>query len=482
MNSKSPLSAISVTLAASNFEQTSATDSSGVVQFNGPAGEATATVRNDKKLADALAALVEKTPRDTPASGQSWICSDNTFQKANLGIPVAAGIPEEIMIIARTDVVFAIPEGWEDLQPSVPGPWRLSKSDPRAILQLVSQGLGRSVTLQCPAVEKVPFAGAFQPSPLWSPDHKRILQPGESLTSLAEKYLGDASEVDTLVALNPHVSAIHSGVTGSPPSPVTLPPEAVPGWLSIPQTVHSVTAEIEPVVVLFPVVHDADYGTSTSAQLAEMTRIAVACLHSMGILVRDNSKKAPFRGLKRLGIAGFSFGGTALWQALHSAVDEHGRTGGSKNQIQEIYAFDANRWRTMKANPVDILTTAKQTGEARLRVVVATKADADLTAFSASKNLTSSAHPDFKKADIFDIVKANSRGGNPDINGWYLHYTDAQFKKKGKDEWLKKQKGKGIPDEGNLDRGARHQFAVFGGEDPSVGETFFSRFLKDSGF
>jgi hypothetical protein len=236
---ETPLSAISVTLA----RQTSATDSAGVAQFSGPAGGATAIVRNDKRLSDALAALVEKTPRDTPPPVRPGFVAI-TPSKANQGIPVAAGISQEIMIIARTDVVFAIPEGWEDLEPSAAGPWRLSKSDSNAFLQLVSQGLGRSVTLQSPAAAEPPVAGTFQPSPLWSSDHKRILQPGESLASLAEKYLGDASEVDTLVALNPHVSAIHSGATTSPSSPVTLPPEAIPGWLSIPHTFQSETAAI----------------------------------------------------------------------------------------------------------------------------------------------------------------------------------------------------------------------------------------------
>ncbi len=240
----------------------------------------------------------------------------------------------------------------------------------------------------------------------------------------------------------------------------------------------------KPVVVLFPVVDGSKYGTSTSAQLAEMTRIAVACLHSMGIVMRDDSKKTPFRGLKRLGVAGFSFGGTALWKAIHSAVVEHQRPGGSPNRFQEIYVFDANGWRAQQANPGDILATAKQTRDVRLRVVVAKSTDADLTAFSGSTQLTSSAHPDFTASpDIFNLAKTKGPKGNPKINGWYLHYTKAQFDKLGMKKWFVDQgKGKGIPDEGNFDRGARHQFAVFGGEDPKVGETFFCHFLKESGF
>ena len=114
---ETPLSAISVTLAALNFEQTSATDSTGVVQFNGPAAGATAIVRNDKRLSDALAALVEKAPRDTlPPARPGFVAI--TPSKASKGVSLAASISQEIMLVARTDVVFDIPQGWEDLQPS----------------------------------------------------------------------------------------------------------------------------------------------------------------------------------------------------------------------------------------------------------------------------------------------------------------------------------------------------------------------------
>ncbi len=239
----------------------------------------------------------------------------------------------------------------------------------------------------------------------------------------------------------------------------------------------------KPVVVLFPVVNDADYGTSTSAQLAEMARVAVACLHSMGMLMRDDDKKTAFRGLKRLGVAGFSFGGTALWAALNSAV-RAAKSGGPPNRIQEIYVFDANGWRAKQADPSDILTTATQTGDLRLRVVAANSKAANLKSFPASSaKLTRSSHPDFAaNPDVFNLAKTKEKGGNPNINGWYLHFTKVQFDKLGAKWFTKEGAGGGIPDEGTWDRGARHQFSIFGGEDPTVGETFFCRFLKESGF
>jgi peptidoglycan hydrolase-like protein with peptidoglycan-binding domain len=233
-----PLPGVSVTLAAASSGQTSPTNSVGVAEFIAASGGALVTVRNDKALADALAALVDKPPRDEqplPRPGFAAI----TPSKTSTSIPVAAGSTHVIMIIARTDVVFELPQGWEDLEPSAPGPWQLSKSGSRAVLRLVSQGVGRSVTLRCPASDELPFSGTFPASPLWSPDRKRLLQPGETLASLAEKYLGDASEVDKLVALNPRLGATTSGVAATQAVPVTLPPDAIPGWLSIPKAVES---------------------------------------------------------------------------------------------------------------------------------------------------------------------------------------------------------------------------------------------------
>jgi len=247
----------------------------------------------------------------------------------------------------------------------------------------------------------------------------------------------------------------------------------------------------KPVVVLVPVVDGSDYGTSTSAQLADMARTAVACVHSMGIVMRDDAKKIPFAGLKRFGIAGFSFGGEPMWKALENAVKEAKRVDPKTkkldpnrlpNRIKELWVFDANGWSAKQADPADILeTAASQGGDLRLRVSAASSRAANLASFPAAK-LTSSAHPNFAaNPDVYDLAKTKTPAGNPRISSWYLHFTKAMFDKAGP-QWFIKQPGTGIPDEGTPDRGARHQFSIFGGEDPATGETFFCRFLKDSGF
>jgi hypothetical protein len=265
---ETPIPAVSVTLVAPNFERTSATDSAGIVQFDGPATGARATVRNDKALSDALAALVKKAPRDLPPPVRPGLVAI-TPSKTKTSIPVTAGIPQVIMILARTDVHFELPEGWEDLEATPAGPWRLSKTGSRALLELVSQGLGRSVTLRSPPSDEPPFSGTFRLSPQWTPDRKRIMQPGETLESLAENYLGDAAEVDQLVALNPQVAATKSGVTAAQPLAITMPPDAIPGWLSIPQAVQSAVGAILPEAVFATIdvdaLHDALFAGDNDA-------------------------------------------------------------------------------------------------------------------------------------------------------------------------------------------------------------------------
>ena len=95
------------------------------------------------------------------------------------------------------------------------------------------------------------------------------MQPGESLESLAENYLGDVSEVDKLVALNPQVSATRSGGTAARPMAVTMPPDAVPGWLSIPKAVQSAVGAIAPEAVFATIdvdaLHDALFAGDNDA-------------------------------------------------------------------------------------------------------------------------------------------------------------------------------------------------------------------------
>ena len=168
-----------------------------------------------------------------------------------------------------------------------------------------------------------------------------------------------------------------------------------------------------------------------------------------------------------------------MWKTLKEAASKHPRP---LNRIQELYAFDANGWRRIKADPTPIVKTAAQNGDVKLRVVAPVRADADLSAFP-SRGIDRSAHPNLTLFPDFFDLKKERHGGNPALSRWYFHFVKRVFDTMSDFDWFdKKQPGGGIPDNGSLDRGARHQFAVFGGEDSTTGQTFISRFLQLSGF
>jgi hypothetical protein len=150
---ETPLAGVPITVAAPSgaYHQTGVTDATGTARFPGaPRGDLTVTASDLPKLATALAPLVAKRPRvkDYP-SAVGWTTTIPKLLAQSVTLQQAA--VHRVLVVARTDVMFDIPPGWEQLETSESGPWQLTKDGTRAKLALVSQGLGRAVTLHCPA-------------------------------------------------------------------------------------------------------------------------------------------------------------------------------------------------------------------------------------------------------------------------------------------------------------------------------------------
>jgi hypothetical protein len=229
---EAPLAGVTVTAHAFGFRETLVTDAAGMARFVGaPPTGASLLIAPGDELTRALAALLPRPPRDADypvGRGRTTI----TPARLQRDVALVADAPNIVMIVARTDLAFDVPPGWESLEPTRPGPWRLTKAGGRATLHLTSQGLGLQVTLACAAAQPPGAAPSFPPSPFWTADRARIVQPGETLETLARRYLDDAAAVDLLRELNPELAG-----EAAPAAHVRLPADAVPGWLSLPQLV-----------------------------------------------------------------------------------------------------------------------------------------------------------------------------------------------------------------------------------------------------
>ena len=230
-----PLAGIPVMASGPGFSQAYVTDASGAaVLQNAPLGGVALTVPDLKPLATALSPLLSLPPRSAKyPTDIGWVVVTPTKLTGSLAL--GASPITRIMVVARTNVGFDLPDGWEDLAPDADGPWQLEKQDGRCTLKLVSVGARQTVTLQCPAPESPVLAGSFPATVAWTPDRRRITQPGDTLASIAGRYLGDPSQSDKVLALNPELgSAVHPVGPLPPGTTITLPAEAIPDWLDIP--------------------------------------------------------------------------------------------------------------------------------------------------------------------------------------------------------------------------------------------------------
>jgi hypothetical protein len=237
---QNPISGVDIGLTTPGGGFPLTTDGSGVVFLDQqPAGTGQAKVADLNQLATAMAKQESKPVRTQPLPDD-----DNTHimlpsQLASIDVPSAT--PQTIMLITRTDLaIHAIPDGWGPLQLAQDGPWTLQQDETTATLTMHSEGLGKTVTILGAAPDPIPDPSldSLLPLPvnsLWIPPSTYLVQNGDTLSSLAQMYLGDSSRGLEIWSLN--------GDPNNPPdtllalTPLVMPDAAVPPWLSIPESI-----------------------------------------------------------------------------------------------------------------------------------------------------------------------------------------------------------------------------------------------------
>ncbi|WP_437311035.1 hypothetical protein [Sorangium sp. So ce388] len=203
----------------------------------------------------------------------------------------------------------------------------------------------------------------------------------------------------------------------------------------------ALTRSRKPVVILHPWPSGSDFGAATGASLPALAGGALRLLWAEQRLARDRGAIH----LGRLGVAGYSAGGLAMWAALAS----------NRQRVSEVYAFDARgtpsnagaaiQWFNARSDTVLRMTGGYQlAANDGIRISIEKLAGGPVTRVTATP-------PD---------AKAYQAGSNPlwdHVSSAYPHLRESA------DCW--------------------HQFAVFGGYVAVPGPfalTFLQQFLQDS--
>jgi hypothetical protein len=210
-------------------------------------------------------------------------------------------------------------------------------------------------------------------------------------------------------------------------------------------------------VILIPWPSGDDFGIAPKADLTEVSRQVLRLLHSEGLVGEGRSQVS----LNRLGVAGFSSGSGQMILALN-------RNG---KKMRELYAFDCQRMRSF----VPRVTDWGKEQENRLRM---TGGYAETTAANVK------IHDDLvnrhsKPTDRVTVVpRESATSWAASQNKWwdYVLWDGNLDLILWSQETNAKKEEEALRSSGDV----RHQFAMFGGRDPSRKEGFFAEFLKNS--
>jgi hypothetical protein len=227
---------------------------------------------------------------------------------------------------------------------------------------------------------------------------------------------------------------------------------------------HALDACGRSVVMFFPLPHGTGFGAAATGNLPALLDKACAFLWSIGQLGAGAS--ALPRG--KLALAGYSAGGAGLWAALDA----------NKASVSEVYSFDANG---VGAQGAALAQWAWNTSNFRLRLATGFPAmfiDHERVARTVRDRLA--INPSSRSATGGEVTMHPSTEAfyGPTGHKWWLH-AFSEF-----------PPALTLPEWQGYARDTRHQFVIYGGEDPGfapgttgerwTGVTFLEQFLRSS--
>ena len=232
-----PLPGLPVSLAAPGRTENALTDDAGRVRIEVPPdGLGTASIPV-AAAAQALLATLDKPLRLTPIR-----CYEDTELRSMRSLPdtiyVPADKPQRLILVSRLNLaLFSTRQGWDQVRLPEGGPWML-EGGPVSILRVVADGAGNALSALwefLPAPGSTPPPAPSQPPTdkgAWKPPNIYIVQPGDTLSAIAARYLGDAARWPEIWNLNQPEYAGRSPDVIYPGDEFVMPPEGVPPWLN----------------------------------------------------------------------------------------------------------------------------------------------------------------------------------------------------------------------------------------------------------
>jgi hypothetical protein len=236
---ESPLPGIEVALDVPGFSGTVVTSGSGRARVESPSGgKGKASLTSLDTLVPVLHDRAERPPRYTPLPTDE---NARIRRPGQLLIPfsVPAGTPQRVIVLSRVRVGHhAPPDGWGELALSEAPAGSLDNGD-ATIVRLVSDACGTSAAVRGSHPEPPPEPDAWSiplswpADPLWRAPDIYLVQPGDWIGKIAEKYLGDADRWPEIWALNEDQLGDRSFNLVYPGDELRMPPEAVPPGINL---------------------------------------------------------------------------------------------------------------------------------------------------------------------------------------------------------------------------------------------------------